>query len=117
MQTIFNRVDFLKKEINLKCLNDLFLDKLSDFELNIIIKSSETFDEISSQTKLNILIKFLNKFSHHLKENVNPHIGSSFFAKNLNEIFKIPKTKIVTAISALLFNILLIINNLPDIFI
>ena len=63
--------------------------------MNIIIKSSETFDEISSQTKLNILIKFLNKFSHHLKENINPHIGSSFFAKNLNEIFKIPKTKII----------------------
>ena len=89
------RYENLKKEINLKCLNDLFLDKLSDFELNIIIKSSGTFDEISSQIKLNILIKFLNKFSHHLKENVNPHIGSSFFAKNLNEIFKSPKTKII----------------------
>ena len=33
------RYENLKKEINLKCLNDLFLDKLSDFELNIIIKS------------------------------------------------------------------------------
>ncbi|MCP3660801.1 MAG: DEAD/DEAH box helicase family protein [Bacteroidetes bacterium] len=83
----------LKKELNIKSIEDLQTKILADFEINIIANNNLKYDDISGKEKLDIVINFLDKFAVKFKILINPKIGTEFTAGNLRNFFKEPKIK------------------------
>lgn len=83
----------LKEELKIESIDDLQEQLLGDFKLKIAIGKNISFDDISGQEKLDIVLKFLETFIVKLKADIVPNIGSEqFFAHSFAEIFGEPKT-------------------------
>ena len=95
----------LKKELDIKSIEDLQTDKLADFDVKVIIQKKKGFQNktykkifeefIEAKDKLKITIKFLDNVLAELKNAVNPKKGSDFKTGNFNKFFSQPKTKII----------------------
>jgi type III restriction enzyme len=88
------RFENLSKELKIESINDLQKIIIGDFKIKIISKKDIIFEDISSQEKLDLTLKFLEEFLKKLKSDIVPNIGSEkFFAHSFAEIFGEPKTK------------------------
>ena len=81
----------LKKELNIKSIDELQTNFLADFKLNII--ATKNYEEIENKEKLNIILKFLDEVLKQLKESINPKIGSNFKAGSFDKFFSKSKVK------------------------
>jgi len=91
------RFDLLKEELNIESVDDIIGENiLGDLEINIITtKDKKTFNEISNQEKLDILLGFFEIVSLKLKEITNPYFGTEFKNTNFAKYFDEPKIKSV----------------------
>ncbi len=89
------RFNKLKKELYIDSIDDLQEDKLSDFDIKIIVKKNIKFEDISAKNKLKIATKFLDCIFAELKENIAPKIGSEFKPSKFGKFFDEPKTKTI----------------------
>lgn len=88
------RFENLSKELKIESINDLQKIIIGDFKIKIISKKDIIFEDISSQEKLDLTLKFLEEFLRKFKVDIVPNIGSEkFFAHSFAEIFGEPKTK------------------------
>ena len=88
------RFENLNKELKIESINDLQKIIIGDFKIKIISKKDIIFEDISSQEKLDLTLKFLEEFLRKFKVDIVPNIGSEkFFAHSFAEIFGEPKTK------------------------
>ena len=88
------RFENLNKELKIESINDLQKIIIGDFKIKIISKKDIIFEDISSQEKLDLTLKFLEEFLKKFKADIVPNIGSEkFFAHSFAEIFGEPKTK------------------------
>ncbi|MCE2687836.1 MAG: DEAD/DEAH box helicase family protein [Rickettsiales bacterium] len=88
------RFENLSKELKIESINDLQKIIIGDFKIKIISKKDIIFEDISSQEKLDLTLKFLEEFLKKLKSDIVSNIGSEkFFAHSFAEIFGEPKTK------------------------
>jgi len=86
--------DRLKKELDIETIDELIDERfLGDFQIPIIINSSQEFKDISNKDKLNILLSFLETFLNEFKSIINPKKGTEFIASNFSEIFGESKVK------------------------
>ena len=85
----------LKEELEIESIDDLYSDKLADFDVKIIVGKNTTYDDISGKDKLQIVIKFLDNIFTELKSTITPKIGGNFKAGNFKEFFADPKTKTI----------------------
>ncbi len=85
----------LKEELEIESIDELQNDKLANFDVKIIVSKNKRYDDIDSNDKLNITIKFLDNIFVELKENIAPKIGSEFIAGDFKKFFSEPKTKTV----------------------
>jgi type III restriction enzyme len=84
----------LKEELEIDSIEDLLKDEfLGDFEINIIAKKNQGFNNISNKEKLNILLKFLEHVFNELKSILNPKIGTEFKSCKFSDFFGDEKTK------------------------
>lgn len=88
------RFENLSKELNIESINDLQKIIIGDFKIKIISKKDIIFEDISSQEKLDLTLKFLEEFLKKFKADIVPNIGGEqFFAHSFAEIFGEPKKK------------------------
>ena len=86
----------LQKELDIESIEDLQLDAfLGNFNIKIIMSSTNTYDDISAKDKLNITIKFLDDVFTSLKDTIAPKIGGEFKAGDFNTFFAEPKMKAI----------------------
>jgi len=85
----------LKEELKIESIEDLQREELlGGFNLKVVIDKGLSFDDVSSKTKLDITLKFLEEFFIKLKSDIVPKIGSEqFTAHSFADIFGEPKTK------------------------
>ena len=86
----------LKEELAIKSMADLQKEQfLGDFDIKIVASKNEKYENITSDDKLEIIIKFLNDILLELKDTINPKKGSEFFAGSFEKFFAEPKIKSV----------------------
>ncbi len=85
----------LKEELDIASIDELQNDKLADFDIKIIINKNKKYDDINSDDKLNITIKFLDNIFAELKDKIAPKIGDKFIAGDFKDFFTEPKTKTI----------------------
>ena len=83
----------LKKELDIKSIEELRTDKLADFKVKIIVNKNTKYEDIDNNDKLGLVMKFLESIFAELKNNITPKIGSEFKAGNFEKFFSAPKTK------------------------
>lgn len=87
----------LKDDLEINSIDELHgKNLLGNFDVKIIAGKNTVYDEISSEDKLNITLKFLDNVFADLKEAINPKIGDDFIAGNFEQFFSEPKTKTIT---------------------
>jgi type III restriction enzyme len=87
----------LKDDLDINSIDELQENKLlGDFDVKIIAGKNTTYDDISSEDKLNITLKYLDNVFADLKAAINPKIGDDFIAGNFEQFFSEPKTKTIT---------------------
>jgi len=88
------RFSELKEALNVSSVNNL-LDSnyLGDFELEIVLDNSLSYNDLSAKVKLDIVLTFLTKLFAALKADIIPKIGSDFIATNFSTFFDDPKEK------------------------
>lgn len=88
------RFENLKEDLQIESIDDLQKDSfLGDFRIKIITSIND-FEEISSQEKLNLALKFLEYFMARFKVDITPEIGSKkFYPFSFAEIFSDAKPK------------------------
>ena len=84
----------LKEVLNVSSVNDL-LDSnyLGDFELEIVLDNSLSYNDLSAKVKLDIVLSFLTKLFATLKADIIPKIGGEFIATSFSTFFDEPKEK------------------------
>jgi type III restriction enzyme len=88
--------DTLKNELAIKSIEDLKNnDILGSFEIKIILNKNMSYDDISNNEKLEIVMKFLERVFTEIKDNIHPFMGGEFKQGNFNKFFNEPKTKTV----------------------
>ena len=85
----------LKKELEIKSIEELQTNKLADFDVKIIANQYTKYDDIDNSDKLGLVIKFLDNIFAELKEKIAPKIGSDFIAGDFKKFFAEPKTKTI----------------------
>jgi len=85
----------LKKELEIKSIEELQTDKLADFDVKIIVSKNTKYDDIDNSDKLGLVMKFLDSISAELKNKIVPKIGSEFIAGDFNKFFSEPKIKTI----------------------
>ncbi len=86
----------IKEELEIDSIDDLQKGSLlGDFDIKIIISKNRSYNDISNNDKLNIVLKFLENVFAELKDTINPKIGSEFIAGDFKKFFNDPKTKII----------------------
>jgi len=86
----------LKEELEIDSIEDLQKGNLlGDFDIKVIVSKTQSYDDISSDDKLQIILKFLENVFVELKNNINPKIGSEFIAGDFKNFFNDPKTKTI----------------------
>lgn len=86
----------LKDDLEINSIDDLQNNNLlGDFDIKIIAGKNIDYNEISSEDKLNITLKFLDNVLADLKEAINPKIGDDFIAGNFEQFFSEAKTKTI----------------------
>lgn len=86
----------LKKELQIKTMDDLQSNILKDFEIKIVANTN--YENIANKEKLNIALKFLEKFFTELKNHIHPKIGGDFQAGSFEKFFGNPKMKTIEAL-------------------
>jgi len=88
------RFSELKEALNVSSVNDL-LDSnyLGDFELEIVLDNSLSYDDLVAKVKLDIVLSFLTKLFATLKADIIPKIGGDFIATSFSTFFDEPKEK------------------------
>lgn len=87
----------LKDDLEINSIDELQENSLlGDFDIKIITGKNTSYDNISSEDKVNITLKFLDNVFADLKEAINPKIGDDFIAGNFDQFFSEPKTKTIT---------------------
>jgi type III restriction enzyme len=90
------RFENLQKELNIKTIEDLRKDKfLGDFEIKIVLNKNKNYDDIENSEKLEITIKFLDKFSNEFKKEIVTKIGTEFMVGEFKKFFSQPKYKTI----------------------
>lgn len=89
------RFERLKEELDIDSIDELQGKFLSDFEIKIITKDT-SFEEITNEEKLDILLKFFDVLLSEIKEDLNPKKGSEFKAGKFSDFFSETKEKSVT---------------------
>ena len=88
------RFENLKKELDIKSMDELQSKILADFELKII--ATKNYEAIDNKEKLNLVSEFLDKVFAELKEHINPKTGSKEFkAADFEKFFGNPKVKTI----------------------
>jgi type III restriction enzyme len=86
----------LKEELDIESIEDLQKDNyLGNFNVNIITNKKQTYDDISSDDKLKIILKFLETIFSALKDTINPKKGDEFITGDFKQLFGKPKTKTI----------------------
>ncbi|MGB4473823.1 MAG: hypothetical protein WBI66_02210, partial [Bacteroidales bacterium] len=85
----------LKKELEIKSIEELQTDKLADFDVKIIVSKNTKYDDIDNSDKLDMVMKFLDSIFEELKNKIIPKIGSEFIAGDFNKFFSEPKIKTI----------------------
>lgn len=86
----------LKEELEIESMDDLQTDKLAEFKINITIDADMGYDDIGNSEKLNMVMKFLDKFAVEFKKGITSKKGTEkFFAATFGKFFAEPKTKII----------------------
>ena len=88
------RFSEIKDVLNVSSVNDL-LDSnyLGDFELEIVLDNSLSYDDLEAKVKLNIVLAFLTKIFAAIKADIIPKIGGDFIATSFSKFFDKPKEK------------------------
>ena len=91
------RFENLKKELDISGIDELLDDKfIGNIKINIITsKDIKELNELSNDTKLNLLVEFFGKFSRQLKAIANPYNGTDFKPFSFEALFGGAKDKIV----------------------
>jgi len=87
----------LKEELEIESIEELQNDKLSDFDVKIIVSKDINYDDIDNSDKLGLVMKFLDNIFAELKDKIAPKIGSEFIAGDFKKFFAEPKTKTIEA--------------------
>lgn len=90
------RFEKLREELAIDSIDDLQNKYLKNFEIKIITKDT-SFNEISNEEKLEILLRFFDDLLFEIKEDLNPKKGSGFKAGKFSDFFSETKEKSVTA--------------------
>jgi len=86
----------LKQELHIKSIDDLQKDNiLGNFELKIVVNKNMSYDDISNEDKLSLILRFLEKIFTELKNSIHPKKGGDFIAGNFNKFFNEAKTKAI----------------------
>lgn len=88
--------ELLKEELEIESIDDLYNDKLADFDLKIIVNKINNYNDIDNKDKLALVIKFLDNIFAELKEIIVPKVGSKFFSGDFKNFFAEPKTKAIS---------------------
>lgn len=79
--------DLLQQEIdNLESMETFRKNLIGNIEIQIITTKS-SFNEITNEEKLNILLKVLDRVLSELNQNINPYRGTDFKAYEFNSFF------------------------------
>ena len=90
------RFENLTQEVDISSVEDLFSEKfLGNVQIDIAVRKGLTFDDVSNQEKLAILMKFFKQFTAVLEEQANPFIGTSFEPASFKDLIGEPKVKSV----------------------
>jgi len=85
----------LKEELEIESMEDLQNDKLSDFDVKIIVSKNTSYDDIDNSDKLGLVMKFLDNIFAELKNKIAPKIGSEFITGDFKKFFSEPKIKTI----------------------
>jgi len=86
----------LKNELDIKSIDDLQNENfLGDFKIKIIVDENQDYENIKSEEKLKMTLKFIENVFDKLKGYISPKIGSDFETKEFKQLFSIPKVKTI----------------------
>jgi len=87
--------EILKEELEIESIEELYTDKLADFDVKIIVSKNTNYDDIDNSDKLGLVMKFLDNIFAELRDKIAPKIGSEFITGDFKKIFAKPKTKTI----------------------
>ena len=80
------RFEQLCQEVEIESMEDFRIKLLGDFEIKLVtVKAS--FEEITNEEKLEVLLRALDMIFFELKQNINPYRGTEFLPYKLADFF------------------------------